>query len=70
MMTEGCERAFLAVSTVLGEPREAVDAALGDDGAAWSRVPELQASSREARARAVAEILAELTAEVDEAVLA
>jgi hypothetical protein len=67
--TAGYERAFLAFSTVLGEPREAIDAALGDE-AAWGRVPGLQATSREARARAVAAIVAEVTAEIDETVLA
>ncbi len=69
-LSERAERAFLAFSTVLGEPREAVDATLGDDSA-WARVPGLQAAaSREARARAVAGILAEITAEIEDRVLA
>jgi len=62
-------RAFLGVSVALGETREAVTAALGDD-AAWDAAPGLQASSREVRARALTAVLAQLLADVDAAVLA
>jgi hypothetical protein len=67
--TAECEGAFLAVSTVLGEPREAIEAALGGEDA-WGRVAGLRGPSREERARAVATILARLTVDIDEAVLA
>lgn len=63
------QRAFLAVSAVLGEPREAVVAALGDE-AAWDVAPGLQAPSREARARSLAALLTQLLTEVDALVLA
>lgn len=67
------QRAFLAVSTVLGEPSEAVDTALGD-GAEGDRIAllagGLRAASREVRARAVAAVLAQVAAEIEEGALA
>ncbi len=65
--SSGWEGAFVAVSAALGEPREAVHAALGEAGAARAAeiARALQSPSRGARARVIAEVLGALARDVD-----
>jgi hypothetical protein len=58
--------AFLAVSTLLGEPHEIAAAALGDAGASALAGPHGSAS-RQVRAAAVARTVAGLLAELERA---
>jgi hypothetical protein len=67
-MTErlGWQEAFLAFGALLGEPREACAAALGEDGDSGRAV---QSPQRDVRARAVARVAAEVVAELEGASL-
>jgi hypothetical protein len=64
--------AFLAVSFLLGEPNDASEAALGDEGSAQAvtLAKVLRSSSREARAQAVARVAAGLLVDIEKARLA
>lgn len=61
--------AFLAVSTLLGEPLDVAASALGDGGARELGGP-LGSTSRQVRAAAVARLVASLLAELERARLA
>ncbi len=61
--------AFLAVSTLLGEPPDAAASALGDAGARALAGP-LGSTSRQVRAAAVAREVASLLADLERARLA
>jgi hypothetical protein len=61
--------AFLAVSSLLGEPRDVAVSALGDAGAREMAGP-LGSTSRQVRAAAVARTVAGLLAELERARLA
>jgi hypothetical protein len=64
--------AFVAVSVILGEPRDAAAAALGEAATVSSAglTKALQSASRDVRARAVARVIAAVAAELDAARLA
>jgi hypothetical protein len=61
------ETAFVAVSVIAGEPLDAIASALGETGMARATevVRGLQSASREARARALARAIADVTLAVD-----
>jgi hypothetical protein len=61
--------AFLAVSTLLGEPADVAASALGDAGAR-ELAGSLGSTSRQVRAAAVARVVASLLAELERARLA
>ncbi|HEY1696314.1 MAG TPA: hypothetical protein VGG39_29315 [Polyangiaceae bacterium] len=64
--------AFLATGVILGEPRDASAAILGDAGTPQSAAlaRELLAPAREARARAAARVVTAVAAAIDAARLA
>ncbi len=70
--THTWERAFAAVSALLGEPADAIAAALGESGAgrAADVLRGLRAPSREARARAIARSVFELAVDLERLKLA
>lgn len=67
-MSTSWEPAFLAVSATLGEPYDAALAAVGDAGAlhAAAMVRGLRSTKREARAQAIASVLAEIVRDLDD----
>lgn len=71
-MSTRWEPAFVAVSAVLGEPREESIAAIGDAGVVHAAeiVRALRSESREARARAIARSLSEVAVAIEAARLA
>ena len=64
--------AFLATSVILGEPREAAEGALGDAASLLSArlAAGLGSTSREARARALASVVAGVAMELERSRLA
>jgi hypothetical protein len=58
-------RAFVATGVALGEPLDDIVMGLGDAGDAARLIATLRSESRETRARAVAEQLALIAADVD-----
>ncbi len=68
-MSTSWEAAFLAVSATLGEPYDDALAAVGDAGAlhAAAMVRGLRSKKREARAQAIASVLAEVVSDLDAA---
>jgi hypothetical protein len=66
------ESAFVAVSVLVGEPADAIEATLGgpDREDAAALLHKLLAASREARARGLARVVSEVAVVVDAARLA
>ncbi len=66
-MSERWEPAFLAVGVLVGEPLEALTAALGDAGEphTTSLVEALRSTSRETRARAIARVVSDVAVAID-----
>lgn len=66
-MTARWEAAFVAVSAIAGEPPDAIASALGDAGMArvTDLVRALGATSKEARARALARAVSDVALAID-----
>ena len=65
-MTDGWQRSFVAVSALLGEPLEIVAAALRSPcPEARATLRALQSPERLARARAIAQVAADVVRELD-----
>jgi hypothetical protein len=71
-MSTSWEGAFAAVSALLGEPVDAIEASLGDAGAlrAADVLRGLRAPARETRARAIARTVSELAVDLERMKLA